>query len=81
MPTSHARMRNSWAIASLSDCSGVALPVSILVAAFIAALSWMAALTKFDLNYAYPFMSLNFVLLLLLCNCLLNEPLNLTKTI
>jgi drug/metabolite transporter (DMT)-like permease len=43
-------------------------------AAFLASLAWMAALTKFKLSHAYPFMSLNFVVVLLLSGWLLNEP-------
>lgn len=35
-------------------------------AAFIASLCWMAAMTKFELSFAYPFMSLSFVLVMLL---------------
>src|SRR5699024_8993953 len=42
-------------------------------AAFLASLAWMAAMTKFDLSYAYPLMSLNFVAVLLLSAALLNE--------
>src|SRR5947209_3637662 len=34
--------------------------------AFFAAVSWMIAMTKFELSFAYPFMSLSFVLVLLL---------------
>lgn len=34
--------------------------------AFIASLCWMAAMTKFEISYAYPFMSLSFVFVLLL---------------
>ena len=49
------------------------------VAAFIASLAWMAALTKFELSHAYPFMSLNFVVVLLLSVWLLNEPLTFSK--
>lgn len=43
-------------------------------AAFLASLAWMAAMTRFDLNHAYPFMSLNFVIVLLLSGWLLHEP-------
>lgn len=39
--------------------------LSGFLSAFLAALAWMAAMTKFDLSYAYPFMSLAFVLVLL----------------
>lgn len=38
------------------------LVFSGLLAAVFASFAWMAALSKFDLSYAYPFMSLNFVL-------------------
>jgi len=48
-------------------------------AAFLASLAWMAAMTKFDLSHAYPFMSLNFVVVLFLSGWLLNEPLTLQK--
>ncbi len=50
-------------------------------AAFLASLAWMAAMTKFELSYAYPFMSLNFVIVLLLSGYLLNEPFTLQKTV
>src|SRR5699024_12209791 len=36
--------------------------LSGLLAAFLEALSWMAAMTKFEISYDYPFMSLSFVL-------------------
>jgi len=32
--------------------------------AFLASLAWMAAMTRFDLNYAYPFMSLAFLVVM-----------------
>lgn len=51
------------------------------VAAFLASLTWMAAMTKFELSYAYPFMSLNFVVVLLLSGLLLNETLTFQKSI
>ena len=51
------------------------------VAAFIASLAWMAAMTKFDLSHAYPFMSLNFVVVLLLSGWILSEPVTLQKTL
>lgn len=50
-------------------------------AAFVASLAWMAAMTKFDLSHAYPFMSLNFVVVLLLSGWLLSEPLSLQRTV
>ena len=51
------------------------------VAAFLASLAWMAAMTKFDLSYAYPFMSLNFVLVIFLSAVLLSEPINPQKSL
>ncbi len=42
-------------------------------AAFIASFFWMAAMTKFDISYAYPFMSSAFVLVFLLSVVLFNE--------
>jgi len=47
--------------------------------AFIAALSWMAALTKFQLSSVYPFMSLSFPLTMVLSGFLLGEELTLPK--
>jgi uncharacterized membrane protein len=48
-------------------------------AAFVASLAWMAAVAKFDLSHAYPFMSLNFVVVLLLSGWLLSEPMTMQK--
>lgn len=50
-------------------------------AAFLASLAWMAAMTKFDLSHAYPFMSLNFVVVLVLSGWLLSEPLSIQKVV
>jgi len=50
-------------------------------AAFVASLAWMAAMTKFDLSHAYPFMSLNFVIVVLLSGWLLSEPVTFQKAI
>jgi len=52
-----------------------------LAAAFIAAIFWMAAMSKFDISYAYPFTSLSFVLVLILAALFFGEPLNLHKII
>src|SRR5699024_7054193 len=46
------------------------LILSGFLSAFVASLFWMAAMTKFDISFAYPFMSFAFVLvfmLLVLC--------------
>jgi multidrug transporter EmrE-like cation transporter len=52
---------------------------SSFFAAFIASLTWMAALSKFDLSFAYPFMSMAFVVVLIASYFMLNEPLNFNK--
>jgi multidrug transporter EmrE-like cation transporter len=48
--------------------------ISTYLAALLASLTWMAAMTKFDISFAYPFMSLSFVLVLILGAVLLAEP-------
>jgi len=55
--------------------------VSVYVATLCAGLAWMAAMTKLDLSYAYPFMSLSFVLVLLLSAVFFNEPLTWQKSL
>lgn len=57
------------------------LILSGFVSAFIASMFWMAAMTKFDISYAYPFMSLSFVLVFLLSIAVFHEPVNLYKVI
>ncbi len=52
-----------------------------LLAAFLAAISWMAAMSKFPISYAYPFMSLAFVLVLILSNIFFKEPITMGKSI
>lgn len=47
--------------------------------AFLAALCWMAAMTRFELSYAYPFMSLSFLLVLAFSVLFLEEPLTAWK--
>lgn len=42
-------------------------------AAFLASVCWMAALTKYPINVAYPFMSLTFVSVVLLSAVLFGE--------
>ena len=55
--------------------------MSGFVAAFLASLCWMAAMTAFDLSYAYPFMGLNFVLVFLASAILLHEQVTLYKVV
>lgn len=53
--------------------------VSALAAALVAAVIWMAVLTKLDLSHAYPFLSTIFVLVPLTSVLLFNEPMTALK--
>ena len=55
--------------------------ISGFLAAFIASLFWMAAMTKFELSHAYPFMALNFVFVLILSSLLFSEAVTLLKVL
>ena len=51
------------------------------ISAFIASFFWMATLTKFELSYAYPFMSGAFVLVFILSVLLFHETVTLQKVL
>ncbi len=51
------------------------------LAAFIASFFWMATMTKFDISYAYPFMSGAFVLVFLLSVFLFQESISWQKIV
>jgi drug/metabolite transporter (DMT)-like permease len=53
--------------------------LSGLFSAFLASLFWMAAMTKFSLSFAYPFMSSAFVIVMFFSILLFGETLNLYK--
>ena len=55
--------------------------LSGFLAAFLASFCWMAALTKFPLNVAYPFTALSFVAVLICSALLFYEPVTLSKWI
>jgi drug/metabolite transporter (DMT)-like permease len=55
--------------------------ISGLFAGFLAAFSWMAAMTKLPLSYAYPFTSLSFVFVLFLSGFFFNEAITWGKVI
>jgi drug/metabolite transporter (DMT)-like permease len=55
--------------------------VLALAAAFGAAVSWMAAMTRLELSHAYPFMSLAFILVLFCSAFLFNEPVTAPKVV
>lgn len=49
------------------------------ISAFLASMCWMAAMTKFELSYAYPFMGLTFVLVFLFSIFFMGESFNFYK--
>jgi multidrug transporter EmrE-like cation transporter len=55
--------------------------LTAVAAGFLALLSWMAAMTKFELSYAYPFMSLAFVLVLIFSALIFHETLTTPKVL
>ena len=55
--------------------------ISVFASALLASVTWAAALTRFELSFAYPFMSLSFVLVLLLSVMLFSEALTLSKAV
>jgi drug/metabolite transporter (DMT)-like permease len=55
--------------------------LSCFASAFIASLCWMMAMSRLQLSYAYPFMSLSFVFVLLLSAVFFHEPITLNKVI
>lgn len=55
--------------------------LSSIAATFLAGVSWMLTMTKFEISYAYPWTALNFVLMLLLGVFLFNESFNLQKLV
>lgn len=55
--------------------------LSGFIAAFIASLFWMVAMTKFEISYAYPFTSLSFVLVFIISIYLFNESVSTGKCI
>lgn len=55
--------------------------ISSFTCAFLASISWMGAMTKFPLSYAYPYMSLAFVLVMFLSAIFFKEPVTIPKSI
>ncbi len=55
--------------------------LSGIFAAFLASAAWMAAVSRFELSKAYPFMSLNFVVVLFLSSVLFSETVTLPKVL
>ncbi len=55
------------------------LVLSGFISAVLASVAWIGAISKFELSYAYPFMSLNFVVVVVLSLLLFGEQINLFK--
>ncbi|MBM7661686.1 multidrug transporter EmrE-like cation transporter [Bacillus mesophilus] len=55
--------------------------ISGFLSAFVASIFWILAMTKFQLSYAYPFMSLAFVLVFILSIFIFKEPVSSYKII
>jgi drug/metabolite transporter (DMT)-like permease len=55
--------------------------LSGFVAAFLASMAWMAAMTRFELGYAYPFMSLAFVIVMIFSAIFIGEVVTLGKVL
>jgi drug/metabolite transporter (DMT)-like permease len=68
-------------IVFLFNCLLDPLILSGFVAAFIAALFWMAAVSVFPLSYAYPFMGLNFIIVMIISALLFRERITMTTLI
>lgn len=55
--------------------------LSVYLAAAVGAVSWMAAMTRFELSAAYPFISLSFVLVLILSGVFFGEAITVAKSV
>lgn len=55
--------------------------LSGILATLFAGISWMLAMTRFEISYAYPWVGLNFVLMLIFGVLIFHESFNMTKVI
>ncbi len=55
--------------------------ISVFVSALVASVTWALALTRFELSFAYPFMALSFVLVLVFGAAFLSETVNAAKVV
>jgi len=55
--------------------------ISGFISAFFASMTWAAAMTKFQLSQAYPFMSLSFILVFIFSVLFFNEDFTYQKLI
>ena len=52
-----------------------------IIFTLLSGLSWMIAMTKFEISYAYPFTILGFIAVMILAHFLFNENLNFYKVL
>lgn len=57
------------------------LVLSGFISAVLASVAWIAAISKFELSFAYPFMSLNFVIVVMLSFFFFGENINWFKIV
>ena len=55
--------------------------ISGILATFFAGVSWILTMSRFEISYAYPWISLNFIFVLILGGFLLDESFTSTKLI
>lgn len=55
--------------------------ISGIVATFLSGVTWLLAMTKFEISYAYPFVGLNYVLVLAASILLFQESLTINKLV
>jgi drug/metabolite transporter (DMT)-like permease len=55
--------------------------LSALVATFLAGMSWMLAMTRFQLSYAFPFASLSYIFIMFAAFVLFREPASAAKVV
>ena len=55
--------------------------VTSLLSTFLAGISWILAMTRFEISYAFPFVSLNYVLILVASVIVFNESFTVTKLV
>lgn len=53
--------------------------ISVFLSALVASVTWALALTRFELSFAYPFMALSFVLVLVFGAAFLSESVTVAK--
>jgi multidrug transporter EmrE-like cation transporter len=53
--------------------------LSSIALTLLSGLSWMIAMSKFEISYAYPYTSLGFILVLLFSHIFFNEPITVYK--